>query len=507
MSTTASVGGGNAAFAMSGAWARPRRSWAVGFLISAVLLVPCFWHRHIEAGDLGSHVYNAWLAQLVAKGQAPGLYIVPQWNNVLFDLCLYHAANWFGFAVAEKLVVSLCVLVFFWGVFAFVAAISERTPWELTPCMAMLSYGYAFHMGFMNFYLSVGFACLALAVLWPAGTKRSRSRWVTAGVLALLALAAHPLGFAWLLSVAGYIFLWRSCPYRWRLLLPLLAAAMLFGAGFAIWHNPHSSAAHPAHSFYFYNGADQLILFGDRYSYVARGALAWGVACLVMAIWRNRRTASAFWIRLWLPLELYVLALFAAKVLPEDFHLSEYAGWIGLFVSRLSIFTAIFALSMLAACRLGRIAAGGFALCAIVFFGFLYQDTRVLARMEAQARSIAEQLPYGTRVIPTIYAPPDWRIEFIYHAADRACIGRCFVYSNYEPSTGEFRLRARPGSPIVTASSEDSEGMQGGDYEVQPEDLPLAQIYQCDAKQFTKLCVRQYTAGELTSAFTQRPED
>lgn len=505
MISSVPAGGSNAAVARQDSRARP--FWALGFVISVVLLVPCFWHRHIEAGDLGSHLYNAWLAQLVAKGQAPGLYIVPQWNNVLFDLSLYHAANWFGFAVAEKLVVSLCMLVFFWGVFAFVAAISERRPWELIPCVAMLSYGYAFHMGFMNFYLSAGLACLALAFLWPAGTKRSRSRWVTAGVLALLTITAHPLGFAWLLGVAGYIFLWRSCPYRWRLLLPLLAAAMLLGAGFVIWRNPHSLAAHPAHSFYFYNGADQLILFGDRYAYVAWGALAWGIACLAIAIWRNRRAASAFWIRLRLPLELYVLALFAAKVLPEDFHLSEYAGWIGLFVSRLSVFTAIFALCILAASRLGRIAAAGFALCVIVFFSFLYQDTRALARLEAQARSIAEQLSYGTRVIPTIYAPPGWRIEFIYHAADRACIGRCFVYSNYEPSTSEFRMRARPGSPIVTASSEDSEDMQGGDYEVQPEDLPLTQIYQCDAKLFTKLCVRQYEAGELTGVFAQRPED
>src|SRR5208282_3072077 len=57
-------------------------------LLSALLLIPVFWHHHIEAGDLGSHVYNAWLAQLVQKGTAPGVYAVWQWNNVLFDLLL-----------------------------------------------------------------------------------------------------------------------------------------------------------------------------------------------------------------------------------------------------------------------------------------------------------------------------------------------------------------------------------------------------------------------------------
>ena len=40
-------------------------------LLSVVLIVPCEWHRRIEAGDLGSHVYNAWLASLV-KGIGPG---------------------------------------------------------------------------------------------------------------------------------------------------------------------------------------------------------------------------------------------------------------------------------------------------------------------------------------------------------------------------------------------------------------------------------------------------
>jgi len=59
-------------------------------------------------------------------------------NNVLFDVVLLRAANLVGMAAAEKIVVSACVLIFFWGVFAFVAAVTERPPWFLTPCIAML---------------------------------------------------------------------------------------------------------------------------------------------------------------------------------------------------------------------------------------------------------------------------------------------------------------------------------------------------------------------------------
>src|ERR1700758_3322956 len=78
---------------------------------SGAVLIPCFWHRHIEAGDLGSHVYNAWLAELIERGQAPGLLIAHPWTNVLFDYLVSGLARVFGLPVAEKISVSLAVLV------------------------------------------------------------------------------------------------------------------------------------------------------------------------------------------------------------------------------------------------------------------------------------------------------------------------------------------------------------------------------------------------------------
>ena len=77
-----------------------RDSCARVLAISLILLTPCIWHRRVAAGDLASHVYNAWLAQLIEKGQAPGLYLAKRWNNVLVDLALLHAGNWFGLAAA-----------------------------------------------------------------------------------------------------------------------------------------------------------------------------------------------------------------------------------------------------------------------------------------------------------------------------------------------------------------------------------------------------------------------
>ena len=101
-----------------------RQFWLQVVAISAGLLIPCFWHQRIEAGDLGSHVYNAWLAHLIERGQAPGLHLARQWNNVLFDILLLKLGNLFGLAAAQKILVPLCVLIFFWGAFALLAAVS-----------------------------------------------------------------------------------------------------------------------------------------------------------------------------------------------------------------------------------------------------------------------------------------------------------------------------------------------------------------------------------------------
>src|ERR1700734_2137049 len=105
--------------------------------ISVLLLAPCFWHRHIEACDLGSHLYNAWLAQLIHRGQVPGLWISGQRTNVLFDLFLSSFGALFGLHAAERIAVSLSILIFFWGAFTLVAAASLRAPWFLAPIIAM----------------------------------------------------------------------------------------------------------------------------------------------------------------------------------------------------------------------------------------------------------------------------------------------------------------------------------------------------------------------------------
>jgi len=141
----------------------------------------------------------------------------------------------------------------------------------------------------------------------------------------------------------------------------------------------------------------------------------------------------------------------------------------------------------------------GAALLAVHF------NTGALNKMEQQAEDLVRTLPYGRRVTETIQPPTHWRVSFINHLVDRACIGRCFTYSNYEPSFGQFRIRVRPGSPLVTDSPAASSAMESGEYIVRSEDLPLTQIYQCDKTDWTRLCMRDLKAGEVNGAAIAQP--
>jgi hypothetical protein len=469
-------------------------------LVSLVILVPCFWHRHIQAGDVASHVYNAWLAQLVGEGRAPGVYIVRQWQNVVFDLMLLNLSKAFGFSAAEKIVVSVCVLVFFWGVFTLVSVAARQRPWYLLPGLAMLVYGCVFYMGFMNFYLSVGLGCFGLAALWDG----RRHGILLAMLLLPLTLLAHPLGFLWLVGAGAYRLLWPRMR-GWAEWLPPAAAV---GIGLAVrWEmlrHPEFQADWPDRPFYQWNGFDQFWIFRPETRYIGLAILGFVLLATILDF-LPPRIGKGNWKERRIFLEWYAVAFCMTSLLPENLRPDANAGWIGLLVTRLTLLSAIFIFCWLGSLR-PRIWHGvALGACAAVYFTYMYQDTKLASRVEANAERITRELPFGTRVLATIFEPSDYRTGTL-HVVDRACVGHCFLYSNYEPSTKQFRLRVREDSPVVVASVDDSEDMQFGSYEVQDEDLPLKEFYQCDAEDWTKLCVRDLKAGEKNGAGAIRPE-
>ncbi len=137
----------------------------------------------------------------------------------------------FGPGPAQHIAVSGAVLIFFWGAFAYVRSCARpcrrKAPWHLVICLAMLAYGWVFHMGLFNFYISLGlsFGALALAC---------RRRWwgMTAAVpLLAFAYVAHALPVGWAAGALMYGWIGRRLAprHRWW----LLAGALLSLGGVA----------------------------------------------------------------------------------------------------------------------------------------------------------------------------------------------------------------------------------------------------------------------------------
>lgn len=457
-------------------------------VLSAVILIPCFWHRHMEAGDLASHTYNAWLVQLIHRGEAPGLWLTHQWTNVLFDSLLSGCIRVFGFASGEKLAVSISVLVFIWGTSALVCAASRRLSWHLFPLLAMIAYGWTLEMGFFNYYISLGLACFGLAIFWRG---LGWERWLPLLLLPLI-LAAHPLGAVWLAGAAIYIELAER--------LPRLAHAGIFlaaAAGIVFFHfylpAHFDVSTQEKYPLYFFNGADQFVLFGRRYHLIEAAVIAFFLVCLVAAV-LHHKCSPTNWTRFLIPIELYFLVELGVFLLPDGIRVRNNPAALALFTERITTISAVLICCALAALPPRKWQWAAWIIIAGVSFVFLYQDTGEINRMEAQVEKLVRTLPPDQRVMATILRPRGSRV-LIQHILDHACIGHCFSYGNYEPASALFRVRARPGNPYVLTDFDLVASMEEGSYLVQPQDLPVYQVYQC-SERGTDLRIMPLEAGE-----------
>ena len=455
--------------------------------ISAAVLTPCFWHRNIEAGDLGSHLYNAWLAQLIHHGQAPGLWIARQWNNVLFDFLLSGLGSIFGLRAAGKISVSLAVLIFFWGAFALVCAAVRRAPWFLVPLLAMISYGWTFELGFFNYYISLGLSFFGIAIFWRGSV---RERFVSLALVPL-AFLAHPLGAAWFLGVAIYLGFWKIAPPRFQISVLFAAIGTLVALHFYL--ALHFIMDPPDDPLYMFTGADQFLLFGRRYGIPAAAAGLFVLIVIAVDVIGRRRDAS-FWKYYRTPAELLVVLGIAVVALPDGIHLPQYPAGVALLTERLTSITAVLFCCLVGAAHPRRWHLLGFCAIAAAFFSFLYQDTAVINRMEESVERLVRTIPRSQRVMATIERFPGSRV-LLQHIVDRACIGHCFSYGNYEPATQQFRIRANLGNPYVMTNDRDTAAMEEGFYSVRTQDVPAWQIYQCSLGG-TDLCIRPLGPGE-----------
>ena len=456
-------------------------------LVSMALLVPCFWQPQIEAGDLASHIYNAWLVQLIHRGEAPGLSIAPRFTNVLFDFMLDGLIESAGAVWAQRIAVGISVLVFFWGAFALVSRMAQKLAWFVSPLLAILAYGTVFNMGLFNYYLGGGLSLAALAILWQATV------WdcLIGGLFFGLAWLAQPLPVLWALGLLTYVYLARRFPPRLATWLFATGAVGLAGMAALLQH--WGSIWTPGQLTHI-TGADQSHMLGHHFRLVSLGVLAlWIQAVLQLASnlgWRRLITL--------IPVQLYLLCLIGGCLLPYTLTLPWYQAAFGGVTERIAWLSAVLMCAVVAQVNNPKWYGGVAFLLALVYFSLLYADDRRMNQLEQHVESLVSTLPTGARVLGKLYYPPINGFDESM-MVDRACLGHCFSFTNYEAATGEFRVRAESGNGIVGSTMHPERRLYtraSEFFSVYP-DGSLYEVYPCGADA-ADACMRTLTRKDLS---------
>lgn len=458
--------------------------------VSAALLVPCLWTDHIQAMDLSSHVYNAWLAGQIERGAVPSLTLTHPWTNILTDVALQSLVGRIGPVGAERIVTGACVLVFFWGAFYLTSVVSQRRAWILAPTLAMLAYGLIFHHGFLNFYLATGLSMWIIGLLWDL----SRRRALLAVVLAILAFLTHAMPLAWAGGVLVYVYLARRIAVRMRP-IAILPALLVVGALQALVLRVFPARWSLAESINLLGmtGTDQVRLFDAKYLIIVAGLIAILGVMLLERVDVGGLLADPV-------VHICIIQAVAYILVPSAIQLPHYKHVLAFIPERISLFNAVMLCAMVGRARYGRGITRITALVATLFFTFLYLDVRAHSVIDGRITELARQVPPGARFVAEV-ADSNSNLNPLLHAADWACIGHCYSYANYEPATGQFRIQVDGANAVVAADMSTVQAIEAGEHIITPKEAPIYSVCRCE-KESPPLCLRHQEAGERTCSFS-----
>ncbi len=461
-------------------------------VVALLLLVPCFWQPHIMAGDLSSHLYNAWLAGQIEQGKLPvQLSLAHPITNVLADWVYQGLLYRLGPSATERIVTAAAVEIFFWGAFCFVAATAGQRCWIIAPSLAMIAYGLVFHIGFLNFYLSTGLSLWMMALLW-----RPRFPWCWLAVpLAVLALLAHALPLAWALGALLYVHATRVLPKPQNVLAFLATACLLILAQYALlarfpgnqWSLRELLSLEAALGV---SGSGQFWLYGPAYAVVAGGILLVWFALFLQRLDRRFVLDDPV-------VHIWGLTMLVYALMPKMILLPQYNIPLEFMPYRISLFIAILFCAVVSGGAQGRSLTRVSGLLACVFFTLMYLDARSLNQVEANLAGLLSTLPPNSRFAALLVDSASWRLRGLEHAGAAACLGRCYDYGNYEPASAQFRVRVSGPNGVVASDMTAVSEIGSGEHIVTPAEAPLYTV--CAPKQGDALFeLRKLGAGETT---------
>jgi hypothetical protein len=213
---------------------------AVLFAVTALLhLLPVWRVHYVPTMDGPSHLYNAVVMKELGAG-SPEIARVFEIDSRPYPNWLSHALLWLALSVApplfaEKLVLSVIVLLFLGGCWMLAGAVDSRS--RVYAFLAMpLTFNLLLQMGFYNFMLATSLMMIAVACWWRTSTDDRAHPSIALAALLVLSYFAHPIPTA-----AAMLFISvATIAMRRRVLLTHLAFVPAFAL--LVWFVQRPSA-------------------------------------------------------------------------------------------------------------------------------------------------------------------------------------------------------------------------------------------------------------------------
>jgi hypothetical protein len=431
------------------------------FALAALYLLPVWVALYLPTTDGPCHTYNSWVLQQLLSGEASPVL------REHYEMNIRPFPNWTGQAVmaaliflmppvvAEKVLVSGALLLFFGGAWALAGAVRPEERWP-----ALLAFPFAYNMfllyGFYNFYISLGFYLLALAVWWRRRARPDLGLAVKINLLLLLCYFSHIVSL--ILALFSIAVLWLATLRRegWRahllhvpILLPQLILPVWFlraqGAGGGV---PPPSSRPLGTLLSFLVAPDAVLTFSVFQIWLARLVTVAVFALLILTLWRRLRPGNDGRRPALLVPEDGFLVLTAALVV---LYLMSPEGMAGgnILVERMSLYPWLVLIPWLAP-RLGaRARATGIAaltLLTLVNLDYLVQWNGVLGREVGRYVAGFDAVRPHSRVLALLFnrRGPAGLTEVFGHATGYAALEKGLIdWDNYQASYSFFPVRFR----------------------------------------------------------------
>jgi hypothetical protein len=351
----------------------------------------------------------------------------------------------------------------------------------------MFSYGWVFQTGLFNFYLSIGLALAALSALW---TREVRGK-VMCLLLSPLIVLAHPLGFVVFVVFAALEQISRRFSTRGVATAFVIAVASIVATRWYLLSHYHVSFSD--RPFWMTTGPDQLALYAPIYLAIALVVLILFVAQGLEAIVLRYPLPKNLHEKLIFVGTLYLLLKIALWLLPDEVSWKIGTARASLLVNRATLLCAILVLAIMAILPAHKWKTWAWTVVTSVFFIALYYSTGNLSRLQSTAMNTVRALPPGVRLTASGFWQPSLGV-INPHLAERACVQHCFVISNYEIASNQFRIRSDSANSLVAKKLTEIDQMQRGSYVVKTDDLPLFSLHACGP--LGGICLGRLAAGD-----------